>query len=334
VCNPILTEIIDDHRNPAAPLQHSMKSARRGGLAAFSYTTSRDTTFTVGMLVAFLAYKTQFVTRSVSLIEQAIGFKMLSIHLERLTDIVLTEVEQPDPVDGVTRKAISGRLALRNVSFRYAEGEDLVLDDCSCEIEAGKSTVIVGQTGSGKTTLARIMLGLLEPEHGDVMVDGQRLSEYGRRVFRLQTGTVMQDDQLFAGSIVENITFFHPEIDMGRVTAVTKIAQIHEDIMAMPMKYETLVGDMGSALSGGQKQRVLLARAIYSAPPLLVLDESTSHLDIFTEQRVSQAISEMGITRIQIAHRPETIRKADQIILMENGKIRAISHDEFFQNID
>ena len=134
----------------------------------------------------------------------------------------------------------------------------------------------------------------------------------------------MQEDQLFAGSISDNICFFDPEPDQARIERCAKVASVHQEIAAMPMAYNTLVGDMGTALSGGQKQRILLARALYKQPKILVLDEATSHLDVARERVVNDAIRELRITRVLIAHRPETIASADRVIRLGPGTVQSL----------
>jgi len=138
---------------------------------------------------------------------------------------------------------------------------------------------------------------------------------------RAIVGAVMQDDELFAGSIADNIGFFDPEFDLGRVEQAARLAGVHDDIAAMPMGYHGLIGDMGSSLSGGQKQRIILARALYRQPKLLFLDEATSHLDVGNEQLVNAAIRRLQVTRVIVAHRPETIASADRVLVMEQGRI-------------
>ena len=167
----------------------------------------------------------------------------------------------------------------------------------------------------------KIMLGLFEPTAGRVLVDGRPLADVGVGEYRRHVGTVMQEDALFAGSIAENIAFFDSEIDMARVVHVAALACIHREIIAKPMQYETLVGDMGSALSGGEKQRILLARALYRRPKILFMDEGTSSLDVATERDVNVSIKSLGVTRIIVAHRPETIRTADRVAALVDGKL-------------
>ena len=158
------------------------------------------------------------------------------------------------------------------------------------------------------------MLGLLLPSDGEVLVDGMPLQQLGLANYRRQIAAVMQDDQLLSGSIRDNIVFFEEQPDMARVLECAQMAAVHQDIEQMPMGYNSLIGDMGSALSGGQKQRILLARALYRQPRILFMDEATSHLDTKTESYVSNAIKNLNITRIVIAHRPETIASVDRVI--------------------
>jgi ATP-binding cassette subfamily B protein RaxB len=165
------------------------------------------------------------------------------------------------------------------------------------------------------------MLGLLEPTAGEIFVGGIKLRQLGLRNFRAMVSAVMQDDQLFAGSIADNIGLFDPAPDHERVAACARLAAIHDEISAMPMRYHTLVGDIGSGLSGGQKQRLLLARALYKQPKLLVLDEATSHLDVSNEQQVNAAIQQLALTCIVVAHRPETIAMAQRVVVLQHGRI-------------
>ncbi len=282
-----------------------------------------DGTFTAGMLVAFAAYADQFVIRAASLIDKGIEFRMLRLHAERVADIALTAPGKH--VDAAWSGPMpEASIEVCNVSFRYAEGEPWILKDCSLTIPAGESVALIGPSGCGKTTLAKIILGLLEPQEGEVLYGGIDIRRLGLARYRSQVGAVMQDDQLFAGSIADNIAFFDPETSPLKLEVAARLAAIHDDIMAMPMGYQSLVGDMGSALSGGQKQCLLLARALYRKPALLVLDEATSHLDIERERQVNAAVNRMQITRIVIAHRPETIASAQRALLIANGAVQPI----------
>ncbi|MDY7804740.1 peptidase domain-containing ABC transporter [Burkholderia stagnalis] len=290
-----------------------------------------DGQFSAGMLVAFISFADQFIARGSGLVGTLIDFRMLRLHGERLADIVLTDVEADmeaktaRPADA--RRAQPPAIDVRDVRFRYAETEPWVLDGCSLSIAPGESVALVGPSGQGKTTMAKLLLGLLTPEHGSVRVDGVDIRKLGLHQHRELIGCVMQDDILFAGSIADNICFFDPQPDQTRIEEAARLAQIHDDIAAMPMGYQSLVGDMGSSLSGGQRQRVLLARAFYRKPAILVLDEATSHLDVERERLINDAVRAMNVTRIIVAHRPETIRSADRVIVLAHGCVREQDHD-------
>jgi ATP-binding cassette subfamily B protein RaxB len=268
---------------------------------------------TVGMLTAFLAYKGQFVSRFTNLIEQIFTWRLLDLQLERLSDIALTPKEERIDHGGF-EGVIKGAVDCRRVSFSYAFGEAPVLINFDVSIKPGECIAIVGASGCGKSTLAKLLTGLYTPTSGEVVIDGRALKKWSNRSLRSQISYVSQEDQLLAGSIAENIAFFDENIRMDQVVHCAAIAQIHEEIAAMPMGYESLVGDMGSSLSGGQKQRVLIARALYRNPRILVMDEGTSHLDVANEAAVSAALAALPITRIVIAHRPETIASADRVV--------------------
>lgn len=271
-------------------------------------------TMSVGMVFAFMAYKAHFIAKSSALVEKALEFRLLDLHLERLSDIALTPREpgHDQPLDETT--PIRGGLELRNVSFRYAETERFVLENVNLKVEAGQFVNVMGPSGGGKTTLLKIMLGLLEPTSGEVLVDGIPLRTIGVRCYREQVAAVMQDDQLLSGSIADNISFFDPQFDNDRMLMCSQMAGIHDEIMAMPMGYSSLVGDMGSSLSGGQKQRVLMARALYKNPKILFLDEGTAHLDVDMEKQINQRLRRLSITRISVAHRPQMMDGADAVL--------------------
>lgn len=290
--------------------------------------------FTGGMLVAFSSFADQFLSRSTGLINAIIEFWMLRLHGERLADIVLTDKEG-DMDNAVALPATQSAFAVevKDLSFRYAPTEPWVFEHCTLSIHSGESVAIIGPSGQGKSTLVKLLLGLLKPEHGTIEVNGQDIRKLGMTWYRDKIGSVMQDDILFAGSIADNISFFDANYSQEQVERAATLAQIHDDIMLMPMAYNSLVGDMGSSLSGGQMQRVLLARALYRRPEILILDEATSHLDVTRESAINTAIRDMNITRIIIAHRPETIRSADRIILLNKNGVQEISHEMFDQHI-
>jgi ATP-binding cassette subfamily B protein RaxB len=277
---------------------------------------------TVGMLIAFMAWKQQFLDKATKLIETAIDYRMLDLHLERIADIALAEREVGHEREGLIERPIWGAVELRGVGFRYAETEPEVLDGVDLKIEPGEFVAITGPSGGGKTTLLKVMLGLFKPSAGEVLIDGVPLDHFGTQAFRAQVGVVMQDDQLLSGSLADNICFFDGQLDIDRLRNCTMMAGIDDEIMAMPMNYNTLIGDMGTALSGGQRQRLLLARALYRQPRILFMDEGTSNLDVEKERQVNRALASLNITRIVIAHRPETIRAADRIVALEGGALR------------
>ncbi len=272
--------------------------------------------FSVGMLVAFIAYADQFIQRAGNLIDHWNDFRMLGLHAERVADIAMTEPESqlhgdysgPDP---------EPRLEVKNLSFRYAEGEPWVIRNLSFSVAPGHSLAISAPSGTGKTTLAKLVLGLVEPSEGQILYGGVDIRKLGLARYRRLVSAVMQDDTLFAGSISDNISLFDPDATQLGVEAVARQARIHDEIMATPMGYQTLVGDMGSSLSGGQKQRVLLARALYRKPALLVLDEATSHLDADREREVNEVVKGMELTRLVFSHRLETLANADRTLVLQ-----------------
>jgi ATP-binding cassette subfamily B protein RaxB len=278
-----------------------------------------DNHFSVGMLFAFIAYKDQFAQRVSGLIDKAVELKMMQLQGERLADLVFTAPESTPPARLGADGAVTPSIELRNVRFRYADCEPYVLDGVNLKVEAGECVALVGPSGCGKTTLLKVMLGLLQPQEGEVLIGGIPLRNLGALAYRRLIGTVLQDDQLFAGSLLQNICFFDSPPDENRAMACARLASIHDEIAAMPMGYNTLIGDMGTALSGGQQQRALLARALYKQPSILFLDESTSHLDVARERVVNAAIQNLKLTRILIAHRPETIAMAERVIRLDRG---------------
>lgn len=278
---------------------------------------------TVGVLYAFMAYRTQFAARAQGLFETLVQWRMLDLHSDRIGDIALTPVESGIDDAGSGLPEMLGAVELRGLSFRYGGHDPLIFRGVNLQVEAGEFIAIVGPSGTGKSTLVKVMCGLYPSTDGQVMIDNLPLATWGPRVVRQNLGVVMQDDELLAGSIAENVAFFAETIDMERVWSCLKMAAIDDDIRRMPMRADTLVGDMGSALSGGQKQRVLLARALYRQPKILLLDEATSHLDVACERRINETIRSLKITRIIVAHRPETIAAADRVVLLEGGRLTA-----------
>jgi ATP-binding cassette subfamily B protein RaxB len=272
---------------------------------------------TLGMMVAFLAFKDQFAERVGSLITIAFQIRMLNVQSDRLADIVLAE---PEAREGMPTTAAVGHrtgaieLRAEGLSLRYGDTEPWIFDNISFRIPAGRCVAIVGPSGCGKTSLMKVLMGLFQQTRGTVYGDGLALATIGAANYRRRIAGVLQDDGLFAGSIADNICSFDENPDLALIEDCAMRAAILADIRRMPMGFETLVGDMGSTLSGGQRQRVVLARALYRRPDILFLDEATSHLDEATEAIIVESLRELDMTRVVIAHRPATIAHADVVI--------------------
>jgi ATP-binding cassette subfamily B protein RaxB len=279
-----------------------------------------DQRFSVGMLFAFVAFKEQFALRVSALIDKGVELRMLRLQGERLADIVLAAPEDMGVPRLAERPAEAG-IELRGVSFRYADNESDVLRGVNLSIEAGESLAIVGPSGCGKTTLLKVILGIHTPQTGEVRIGGLPLSQLGLAQWRAMVGTVMQDDSLLAGSVADNICFFDATPDLAWMVECARMAAVHDEIEALPMGYHTLVGEMGSSLSGGQQQRLLLARALYKRPRVLLLDEATSALDVERERVVNQNIRRLALTRVIVAHRPETIASASRVVVLQDGRV-------------
>ncbi|EOT1947792.1 peptidase domain-containing ABC transporter [Acinetobacter baumannii] len=282
-----------------------------------------DKTFTIGFLTAFIAYKTQFSTRFSSLIDSYFQIKMLSLHGERLSDIVLTDQEDVTAFELTpnVKQEIKGQIKAENISFKYGDFEAEIIQGLNLTIEAGQSIALTGPSGCGKTTFLNLLNASLKPTSGEIFLDNIPFSQLGTKNLRSLIACVDQNDTLFAGNIIENISFFDSNVKLEWVERCAEMAGIHNEIIKMPMGYWSLVGDMGSSLSGGQKQRILIARALYQKPKILFMDEATSHLDIRKEKEINQMISDLKITRVIIAHRKETIMSADRVISLKEGKI-------------
>jgi ATP-binding cassette subfamily B protein RaxB len=279
-----------------------------------------DGAFTVGMLFALTSYSGVFSSRMAALINVAADYKMLSLHCERLADIVL---EAPEALveNGRDVGQLVPKIELVDVCFRYSDSEPWVLHNVNLTIEPGESVAVVGASGCGKTTLVKLILGSLAPTHGEIRYGGVPIRQLGVTNYRRALAVVMQDDVLLAGSLRDNICFNDEHPDHVHIEQCARLAQIEADIRRMPMGYETLIADMGSSLSGGQKQRVLLARALYKRPKVLVMDEATSALDVTLERAVSAAIGALAMSRIIIAHRPETIASARRAVVLQGGRV-------------
>ncbi len=295
-----------------------------------------DGLLTVGMLFAFMAYKREFVEKISMLVERLIEFRLLGLHLERIADIGLALPEcgvqrgEPSIALASHQGDPCGEIIVDHVSFRYGEGESRVLNDVSLAINSGEMISIVGTSGGGKSTLMKLLLGLFEPEAGVVKFAGFPLARFGHAEYRRRIGTVMQDDTLLAGSVADNIAFFDSDPDLQKVKNCAEAAMIHTDIAAMPMGYNSLVGDMGGTLSAGQRQRVLLARALYREPEILLLDEGTANLDSAIEASIISMLENLKMTRICVAHREAMIMASDRIVLLQGGTLHELDKKQMF----
>ena len=292
--------------------------------------------YTIGMMVAFLAFKEQFLGRVVALVDRLARFRLLRLQGERLADIVLTEPEPYGEAADRMRLDANGEIVIevKNVSFRYAPGEEPVLNNVSLTLSTRDSVAIVGPSGCGKSTLLKLMTGILQPEEGEILVNGMPLTRLGMETYRTVIGTMMQEDYLFSGSIFDNISMFDAQADVQRVIDAARSAVIHEDIAVMPMGYQSLIGGIGSSLSGGQKQRILLARALYKQPRFLFLDEYTSMLDYETEMKVQHSLASLPIGRLVITHRRRNLLPQDKVfVVWEHGLMPAAEFDVMFTGL-
>ena len=281
---------------------------------------------TFGESMAIYSLTGSFFATGISLYNFWNDFVVASAYMERLHDIIDSEDEK-NPQKPVTIK-VSGDVDIEHVSFAYTKTAENVLTDIDLHIKKGEKVAIVGASGSGKSTLAKLILGLYEPTYGDILYDGVSISQINKCELRKQIGVVPQDMTLFNQSIYENIRMNQEELGLDEVKKAAEVAQIQEEIEQMPMKYYTLVSDMGMNLSGGQRQRIALARAIIHKNDLIVLDEATSALDYENERRISDYLGEKDCTRIVIAHRLSTIIDADKIIVLNHGKIQEVGNHE------
>lgn len=272
-----------------------------------------DASITIGMLVAYLAYKEQFSQRINNFVDKFLELKMTALHLERLHDIRGTAPESGIG-DGTPGSVLSFSLEAINLGFRYDPDGPWMFRGLNFSIFDGDWAAIVGESGAGKTTLLKILAGLLEPTEGRIMLNGMDISKLNRQSYRRLIGAVMQDDHLFAGSVADNIALGEETRDSKMIKAAAKAACIHEDIELMPMKYQTPIGDMGSTLSGGQRQRLTIARALYKRPKCLILDEATSHLDARLENQILSSLSGIKVTKISVSHRGDFEKHATRII--------------------
>lgn len=273
----------------------------------------------VGMLVAFLSFRSTFSERALALINQTMQLRFLKVHLLRLAPLVHQPTELGTEVPATVGEET---IALRDVSFTYGEGAEPVLRDLNLTVAYGEYIAITGRSGGGKSTLLKLLTGLYEPASGKITIGSKPANPAVWHSWRGRAGIVLQDDQLFSGSIAENIAFFDPEMSVERVVQAARSANIAAEIEQMAHGFSTMIGDMGTALSGGQRQRILLARALYRNPSYLILDEGTANLDEASEMRVADHLRDLSITRIVIAHRPALLAAADRVYELADGQLR------------
>jgi len=282
-----------------------------------------DNRMSVGMMLAMNALAAAFLTPVLTLVASGQQLQVAGAHLDRILDVLEAEPEQ-SAGGGLIAPPLKGQIELRDVSFQYSGEAAFALKNISCRIEPGQKVALVGATGSGKSTLATILLGLFRPTQGEVYYDGVPLRDLNYQSLRNQFGVVLQDPVIFSGSIRQNITFGLQNYLFQDMVEAAKEACLHDEIIRMPMGYETVISEGGTNLSGGQRQRLALARALVRRPSILLLDEATSHLDSLTEASVDQNLGDLSCTRIVIAHRLSTISNADQILALKDGE--AIEH--------
>jgi HlyB family type I secretion system ABC transporter len=275
---------------------------------------------TLGTMLALNALAMAFLSPLSSLVLSAQRLQLVGAHLDRIADVLEAQPEQRLS-DVREAPRLTGRLEVRQVDFQYDANAPLVLQNISLRIEPGQKVALVGRTGSGKSTLARLLLGLYVPTRGEIHYDGKSLQDLNYRTVRRQWGVVLQESFIFSGSIRENIAFNNPAMTIKEVAIAAQLAVIHDDIIKMPMGYETRVDEGGTGLSGGQRQRLSLARALAHQPPMLLLDEATSHLDVVTESEVEKNLNELSCTRVVVAHRLSTVQNADVILVLDQGAI-------------
>ena len=307
----------------SALVETSMATLRTASpllLLAFGASRVLGGEMSLGGMLASLALATAFLTPLSALVGNAQQLQVVGAHLDRIVDVLQAAPEQ-DPSRVRPAPRLAGRIEARGLSFRYHDNAPLVLEDVSFAVEPGRKVALVGKTGSGKSTLAMLLLGLYPPTAGEVLYDDAPLGELDLRAVRQQLGVVLQESHLFSGSVRRNIAFHDPAMSLAEVREAARLAAVDEEIEALPMGYETLVAEGGISFSGGQRQRLSIARALAHRPSILVLDEATSQLDAVTERAVDDNLSRLASTRIVIAHRLSTVRNADQILVLEAGRV-------------
>jgi ABC-type bacteriocin/lantibiotic exporter with double-glycine peptidase domain len=286
---------------------------------------------TIGQTIALYSLSSTFFSLSSSVFDTWMSYLNSAAYLERIGDVISSPKEED--AQEKTKLNLLGNIKFEDVCFSYSKNSNMVIKNISLDIREGQKVAIVGKSGSGKSTLAKLLVGLYQPTNGSIYYDNINMKEINTSHARRQMGIVPQEVSLFNKNILENIRMDREDITLEQVIIAAKIAQIHDEINAMPLKYNTIISEMGVNLSGGQRQRIALARAIVNNPKIIVLDEATSSLDNNNETEVSNYFSKIGCTRIVIAHRLPTIIDADLIIVMDDGLIAEQgTHGELLNN--
>lgn len=299
------------------------------GLSAVALTyvgvqESRSGVMTIGALYAVLSYRQQFTNRIGSLLTYVVSWRQTDLHSHRVADIALSPSEQALHAGTGRPERMAGALEFRHVSFRYSPSDPVVLENISFAVPAGSFVAITGPSGAGKSTALKLLATLYPPSAGEVRIDGAPLSTLSLNELRVRIGTVLQEDELLAGTIADNVSFFSEQADVDWIWECLRMAQMERDVRALPMQLATDVGDMGSTFSAGQRQRLILARALYKRPCILLLDEATANLDPANEARIHEVLKRMAITRVAVAHRPEMVALADQVYHLQQGRLTAV----------
>ena len=286
---------------------------------------------TLGTMLAVTTLAAGFLRPLGSLVTTALELQQLWSTVERVDDVLRQEPEQEESRPPAPE--LEGKITLAGLSFRYGDRAPWAVQSVDLEIPARSQIAIVGPSGSGKSTLARLLAALYMPTEGEILFDDRSLTDRDVTSLRRQLGFVPQHPFLFGSTIRANISMADGEVPLAEIEAAARLSDVHDEIDVLPLRYETPLASTGSNLSGGQRQRIALARALLRRPPILVLDEATSHLDTRSERRVYESLRKLDVTRVVIAHRLSTVVDSDLIVVMDQGRIvERGTHDELLRN--
>ncbi len=298
-----------------------------------------DGAMTMGTLVAFQSLAASFIAPAQQLVATAAKVQQAQGSVERLDDVLQygLDVSALAPAPGVKPIAekLAGRIEFRNVTFGYSRAQPPLIVDFNLAIEPGQTVALVGPSGCGKSTISKLVMGLYEPWSGEILFDGRPRAAYDRYALVSSIGLVDQDIVLFSGSVRDNITMWDTTIAESDIARAAQDACIYEAILARPGGFDSAVDEGGRNFSGGQRQRIEIARALVNDPRILVLDEATSALDVATERQVDDRLRRRGCTSLVVAHRLSTVRDADLIVVLDNGRVvQRGRHDEMVAERD